>query len=487
MESRDRSNRAPSGPHKTRQAPSQRARSTDPARLAAFDVVREVDASDAYANLLLPAMLRARHIRGRDAAFATDLTYGTLRMRGFYDAVIAHATSRPLAEIDAAVLDALRLGVHQLLNMRVPAHAAVSETVGLARDRVGNGPAHFVNAVLRTVSETPMDGWLQRIVPADEGDVIGQLAVTKSHPAWIVRAFREALVINKRDAAELGALLDADNTAPKLTLIARPRGTTQGALINELKGEPTPTRWSSYGVRWSGGDPGAISLVREGKAAVQDEGSQLVAEALASTPLEGSDARWLDMCAGPGGKAALLAGLAAERGAMLVANEVQSHRAQLVKDSVGFLDDATVSVWTDDGRDIGTTHPNFFDRVLVDAPCTGLGALRRRPESRWRRTPSDLAALGSLQRDLLRSALNAVRPGGVVAYVTCSPHIAETGLVVSDVTRKREDVTALNAVDAIQHVAATNVPDLGGGPYVQLWPHLHDTDGMFLALIRKNG
>jgi 16S rRNA (cytosine967-C5)-methyltransferase len=222
-----------------------------------------------------------------------------------------------------------------------------------------------------------------------------------------------------------------------------------------------------------------LACIRDGRAGVQDEGSQLVALALAAAEVEGDSGRWLDMCAGPGGKAALLDGLAHERtdsiDAGVVAVEQHAHRADLVRRALlpgarVLVGDARHSPWDDE----------VFDRVLVDAPCTGLGALRRRPESRWRRTPADLATLGALQRDLLRTAVDAVRPGGVVGYVTCSPHLAETEFVVADVLRGRDDLVLVDARPLFP-----GVEDLGDGPTVQLWPHRHQTDGMFLALIRK--
>ncbi|GAA4711757.1 16S rRNA (cytosine967-C5)-methyltransferase [Promicromonospora umidemergens] len=474
---------------RTSQAPSERRKRTDPARMAAFDVLREVDESDAYANLVLPPLLRERHIRGRDAGFATELTYGTLRLRGRYDAILATCVDRPLPGLDPALLDALRLGAHQVLGMRVPVHAAVSETVGLARNRVGAGPAQMVNAVLRRVSERPLDEWLS-ILEKEAPDALTGLAATESHPLWIARAMREALAGNGRDADEIGDLLAADNVSPRVTLVARPGlvDVSDEAAWGDV--DLVAGRWASTALRLEGSDPSGIPAVREGLAGVQDEGSQLVTLALAGAPLEGRDERWLDLCAGPGGKAALLAALAAQRGATLVANEVAPHRARLVEKTLAALPDGAVEeVRTGDGREVGADEPGAYDRVLVDAPCTGLGALRRRPESRWRRTPSDLGALTALQRELLASALDAVRPGGVVAYVTCSPHLAETQLVVSDVLKKRDDVERLDTPAAVRSAVragggADEIP-LSDRDDVQLWPHVHGTDAMHLTLLRK--
>lgn len=491
--------RSPGQGHGSRPGGAGRPRQTDPARRAAFDALAAVRASDAYANLVLPPMLAERGIRGRDAAFATELAYGTLRLQGRYDAILALTSNRPPAQIDPPVLDVLRLGVHQVLGMRVPAHAAVSETVALAREVSTTGPAQFVNAVLRKVAARELDDWLAELRAGPDA-----LSAEFSHPAWIVRALRESLVANGRDVAEIADLLEADNVAPAVTLAARPGLTTAADLMDEADVAGLdiagPGRWTATAVRLSGGDPGALPGVRAGRAGVQDEGSQLVALAAAhaagaephpSGPPDPDLApRWLDMCAGPGGKAALLASVLAEysdgRG-LLVANEVAPHRVALVRRALRAVQPARlVEVREGDGRTIGDDEPGAYDLVLLDAPCTGLGALRRRPESRWRRRPEDLTHLGALQRELLRSAVEATAVGGVVAYVTCSPHLAETQNVVAEVARSAR----LEVLDAAAHVRASaevEVPDLGAGPYVQLWPHLHGVDAMFLALLRRVG
>ncbi|WP_182526712.1 RsmB/NOP family class I SAM-dependent RNA methyltransferase [Nocardioides dongkuii] len=443
---------------------------TDPARVAALEVLKAVRVDDAYANLVLPGVLREHGLSGRDAAFTTELVSGTLRRQGTYDAVLAACIDRPLAQVAAKVLDALRLGAHQLLAMRVPPHAAISTTVDLARAKAGPGAASFANAVLRAVSERDLDAWIERIAPDPGADPVRHASVAFSHPAWIVEELRRAV-----GPEQLHALLAADNEPPRVTLVARPGWSTR----EELPG--TPTAYSPYGVVLDGGDPGAVPAVAEGRAGVQDEGSQLVAAALAVATVEGSDARWLDLCAGPGGKAALLAAIAAERGASLVATERQPHRARLVRRAVAAAGGGTVAVLAADGT-TPPFRPATFDRVLVDAPCTGLGALRRRPEARWRRRPDDLVDLVALQRALLGSALDLVRPGGVVLYATCSPVLAETSGVVTAVLDHRPDVRLEDATALLPQV-----PDCAGPipGTVQLWPHRHGTDAMFLALLRR--
>lgn len=492
----------------TENAPSQRTRRADPARLVAFEVLRAVASEDAYANLVLPARIRHHGLDKRDAGFATELSYGALRGQGTYDAILTRCVDRPLDQLDPAILDALRIGVHQLVAMRVPAHAALDQTVGLARAVIGAGPSALINAVLRKVSAHTLEEWLELLL-STETDETKIASIRHAHPEWIVRALRQSLVAHGRPVSEIDALLEADNAAPVVNLVALPG---LGTLDEALEGGATPGDLVEGSALSSGGDLGRLASVREGSTRVQDVGSQLVARAMAAVDLgngrdpsgpastdpsrgtengtENSDGdvageRWLDLCAGPGGKAALLGALARQQGATLLANEPAPHRAKLVRQALAAVPHDVWHVRTGDGRDVGTEMAESFDRVLVDVPCTGLGALRRRPESRWRRTPKDLTDLGPLQRELLKSALAAVRPGGVVAYVTCSPHPAETTAVVSDVLRKRDDLELLDAGAVLDSVSLTGHLEAGHEGTAQLWPHVHRTDAMFLALIRK--
>jgi 16S rRNA (cytosine967-C5)-methyltransferase len=437
--------------------------SVDWPRRAAYEALTAVHRDDAYANLVLPRLLAEQRIEGRDAAFATELTYGALRLRGTLDAIIAAAAERAVDRIDPPARDALRLGAYQLLRMRVPPHAATSTTVDLVR-AVAPGAAGFANAVLRKIGARSWDEWVDQLAPDDE---VGRLALAHAHPPWIVRAFADAL------GGPPDPLLAADNEPPAVHLCARPGLITAADLAAQSGGEVG--RYSPHAVYLPAGAPGDLPAITRGLAHVQDEGSQLVALALADAPLDGTDERWLDLCAGPGGKAALLGALAAGRDARLTAVEVAPHRARLVEKAVRGL---PVDVVNADGREFEAAP---FDRVLVDAPCTGLGALRRRPEARWRRQPSDIPPLTRLQRELLTAALRLIRPGGLVAYVTCSPHVAETRVSVIETVRRLD--LEVDLVDARPHVPG-NPPDLGDGPTVQLWPHRHGTDAMYLALLR---
>ena len=476
----------------TENAPSQRTRRADPARLVAFEVLRAVASEDAYANLVLPARIRHHGLDKRDAGFATELSYGALRGQGTYDAVLARCVDRPLDQLDPAILDALRIGAHQLLAMRVPAHAALDQTVGLARAVIGAGPSALINAVLRKVSAHTLDEWLELLLSGEQ-DETRVASIRYAHPEWIVRALRQSLVAHGRPVTEINDLLEADNAAPVVNLVALPG---LGSLDEALEGGATAGELVEGSALSSGGDLGRLASVREGSTRVQDVGSQLVARAMAAVDLVGTEKpespstgqsgeKWLDLCAGPGGKAALLGALARQQGATLLANEPAPHRAKLVRQALAAVPHEVWHVRTGDGRDVGTEMAETFDRVLVDVPCSGLGALRRRPESRWRRTPKDLADLGPLQRELLKSALDAVRPGGVVAYVTCSPHPAETTAVVTDALRKRDDLELLDAGAALDKVSLPGHLAAGHELTAQLWPHVHRTDAMFLALIHK--
>jgi 16S rRNA (cytosine967-C5)-methyltransferase len=449
------------------------------ARLVAYDTIRAVHESDAYANLLLPTSIARAGLSSADAALATELTYGTLRRQGTYDAVIAVASDRGIAEIHPGVLDALRLGVHQLLSTRVASHAAVNESVELARTAGGRGAAGFANAVLRRVSRDTPGDWMTRIAEGARSDD-EKLGLLFSHPVWVVRALRRALAAEGR-AEELEALLTADNAAPRVTMIALPG-------LAEIPDDARRTPFSPYGFRLGGGDPDAIIRGSGGRVRVQDEGSQLAALALSRAEPVREGERWLDLCAGPGGKTALLAAEALAHGAQLEANEISPSRAGLVRNALAGVP-IDVPVSEQDGRLRAEEAPNTYDRILVDAPCTGLGALRRRPEARWRKAPGDVPELSELQRELLGAAVGALKPGGIVAYVTCSPHLAETAGVVAEIRREWgaavEELSARDVVTGLSDSDPALAPQADGSGRAQLWPHRHNTDAMSISLLRR--
>lgn len=441
------------------------AAGVDAPRAVAFDVVRKVSDDDAFANLILPKALRRQKLKGRDAAFATEITYGTLRTLGVVDAVIAECSSRSLEAISSAVVDALRLGAYQVLYTRVEAHAAVDTTVRLVEAAGEVKAKGFANGIMRTITRTPAKTWLEKLAPQGE---IAAIAFKHAHPTWIAESFSRVLGLG-----ELEAALAADSDRPTVHLVARPGEISAEELALATGNEEG--RYSPYAVYMESGDPGQLEPVRQGLAAVQDEGSQLIARAVCEAPVEGEDTgRWLDLCAGPGGKAALMGALARIDSAHVDAVEVSPHRARLIEKTVS---DLPVGVHVADGRDPGVGEG--FDRVLVDAPCSGLGALRRRPEARWRKSESDIAELNQLQFELLSSALNLVRPGGVVIYSTCSPDLRETRAIVD------RALSELGATELDAHALIPDMGDVGREKSVQMWPHRHGTDAMFFAALRR--
>jgi 16S rRNA (cytosine967-C5)-methyltransferase len=453
--------------------------SVSPARLVAFEVLEAVRADEAYANLLLPTRIRRAGLNRADAAFATELTYGTLRLQGYYDRVIELAAGRPTGAIEPAVLDVLRLGAHQLLATRVPTHAAVFEQVALAR-RIAPKAAGFANAVLRTISRTSPEAWRELVTEGTKNED-DRLSLLESHPKWIVRALRRALGQEGR-AHELEELLRADNASPRVNLAVLPGLDVDTSGIAGFE----PDRFSPIG--GVADDPISAAEASGGRIRVQDEGSQLAALALTrATPVRAGE-QWLDLCAGPGGKTAVLAAEALESGASLVANELVPARAELVRKAIAGVP-LDVDVRVGDARELESAElgaPGGFDRILLDAPCTGLGALRRRPEARWRKSAADVAELTRLQGELFDAAVRALAPGGILAYVTCSPHTAEThGTLASALERWSGQVEQLDTRGVVTALSRQQL-DLAGEPEtVQLWPHRHGTDAMFIALVRR--
>lgn len=439
---------------------SRKGRRHDPARSVAFKVLRAVTGKGAYANLEL-AKQRTK-LDTQDAAFATELVSGTCRAMGSYDQVIAQASGRELRTLQPAVVDILRLGTHQLLGMRVPAHAAISTTVDLAALEVGERLVGVVNAIMHKIAVHDWPGWLE--ILGRNQDNLGKIALGNHHPRWIAEAFAEVLPIT-----ELIEALEADNLASRPTLATRP-GLAEVAELGRQ-----PAKYSPFGAYCEQGDPSKLAAVAEGRAGVQDEGSQLIALALARA--EAPKGTWLDLCAGPGGKTALLTGLAHLSGNRLIAAEKHPHRAGLVAENLRAYPPAQRALVVAADGTCPPWAPGTFTKVLADVPCTGLGALRRRPESRWRRSPADLPELVTLQRSLLAAAIASTAPGGVIAYVTCSPHAQETAEVVATAG---DSVEILTAADYLPEV-----PNAAAGDFVQLWPHRHGTDAMFLAMLRR--
>lgn len=435
----------------------------DAGRLLAFDLLTEVNRNEGYSNLLLPQALNASKLDERDRSLVTELLYGTIRMQGKHDWVLTQISDRPWSEVDPGIVDICRLGVHQIHEMRIPDHAAVAATVEVARKRIGESKASFVNALLRSVTRKSLEDWF---TPLDDiTDPVERLSIKYSHPEWIVSAYFDLL----KSWPEVELALRINNEPATPTLVSWPGLSNQQDLV-DIGAEPT--EFSSFGAHWKG-NPGLLDLIKMRKIGVQDEGSQLVAEVFTKAA---GGAKWLDLCAGPGGKAALLSNIARGKGIEFVANEISEARAELVRQVV-----QGAKVLVTDGRTIGSSGERF-DAILIDAPCTGLGALRRRPEVRWRRTLQDLRALTQLQRELIDSAIQALNLGGILGYATCSPHLAETTIQIADVKKKHSDLTQVS----VEEYLPENLKEATRDGAMSLWTHKHGTDAMYLALFRKD-
>ena len=428
-------------------------RSISDSRLLAFEALVDVEIHGSYSNLVLPKMLGKSKLSPEDRAFVSELVYGSLRMKGRHDSLIERVSTRPLNEIDPKVLIILRLGVHQLSQMRVPSHAAIYETVELAKRATGKSSASFVNALLRNIDSQDEIAALVNV------DTLTRLSIEHSHPEWIVSSYMDSL----KSEDDVESLLKANNQPARPTLIAWPGRSTLEELV--FAGA-TPIPDSPLSATCEG-DPGQIPAVRERRAGVQDRGSQIVVEKFLDTFEE--NLRWLDLCAGPGGKAAYLASFLTEHSGEFVANEVSSERARLVQQVV-----INFPVVNHDGRTL-PSELGEFDRILVDAPCTGIGALRRRPEVRWRRTVQDLKNLTILQSELLDEAVRKIRRDGVIAYATCSSHQAETKFQVRSFLKRHPNFVRV----------AVNDPRIDTDGDLQLWTHRDGCDSMFLSLLKK--
>ena len=433
-------------------------------RLLAYDVLHEVNRNAGYSNLLLPKALSQSSLDERDRAFATELVYGTLRMQGRHDWILGQASDRPWLEVDPALVDVARLGAHQLFEMRVPTHAAVSATVELGRKVLGESKASFLNAILRTVSKKSIDEYIKEISLIK--DDFERLEILYSHPQWIISAYLDQL----GNLQEVEELLEANNIAPRPTLVSWPGLSTQADLV-EIGAQPTI--YSPYGAVFDG-SPASLDLIISRKAGVQDEGSQLVADVFAQVSMNQNS--WLDLCAGPGGKAALLSAVAKTKGIDFVANEISDVRAKLVRQVV-----QGAAVTTIDAREIAGAGKTY-GAILADVPCTGLGALRRRPEVRWRRTVADLKSLVVLQSEIIDAAISVLEPGGFFGYATCSPHLSETRIAVSETLKRHSNMETVDVTPFLHPDLRTSGVDRAS---MTLWTHRHNTDAMFLSVMRK--
>jgi 16S rRNA (cytosine967-C5)-methyltransferase len=442
---------------------------TSPARAVAARVLVRVETEGAFADLALDAELNRAEAGPRDAALATELVYGTLRWQRSLDWLLAPHSRRPLVRLDPRPRALLRMTAYQLVHLeRVPPFAAVNDAVSLARQRGKPGVPEFVNAVLRSFARR---GVRER-EPALPADPVDALAVRCSFPTWLARRW-----VERYGADEAAALMRALNERPPLTLRANTLRTTRDGLATRLRAEEgvdtSPTRLAPEGLAANhGGRPGAWRAFTDGAFVVQDESSMLIARLLDPRPGE----TVADVCAAPGTKTTHLAQLMDDRGRIL-AFDPQPARLALVGEACARLGVSIVDVH--DGT-VETLAPGFgaaCDAVLVDAPCTNLGVLRRNPEVKWRRAGGDVAASAARQRAILSAAATLLRPGGRLVYATCSLEPEENEGVVRALLAGRGDL----AVDP-PHEFPLPFGDDGA---LRCLPHRHGGDGFTAVRLRR--
>jgi len=432
-------------------------------RQIALELLNRVRASDSYINLLLPKELAKHDISDADRGLVQELSYGVLRWQLQYDAIIDHLT--PGKTLSPGLRAAIQLGLHQLFRMRVPTHAAINETVDLVKG-FETSAAGLANAVLRNAERAGQEALLATLTEGQ--DELTQLSVEYSHPKWIISGMQSALELDGRKS-ELRELLAANNQIPIVNLIA----VTSAAMaeLDELgleRGSASPNGYLATG--------NPLQYLSIPGVRVQDQGSQLVA--LALTAVADKTGTWLDMCSGPGGKAAVLENAVSGSG-QLVCYEPHVKRAKLV--TAALTDPENTPVLVNRGQ---SAPESSFTAVLLDAPCAGLGSLRRKPESRWTKTPEQLPSLTKLQAELLDAAVLALKPGGLLMYATCSPLIVETNAQIRAALDRHANISLVDLVPVMQQLS----PGLElntSRKTIQLWPHRHGTDAMFMALLKK--
>lgn len=456
-----------------------------PARLAAYDVLRAVSAGRADLPAAL-ARVRARLTDERDRALAGEIATGTLRWQGAFDAVIAAFAERPIAKLDGEVVDILRMTAFQLLHLdRIPASAAVNDAVALAGKVGKNSASGLVNAVLRRISRERVHlplpprpfrekvaGTLQVPATFRRSEALAYLSTTLSHPEWLVAKWLDR---HGFESAEAWALFD--NGPAALTLRANTLRVSRDTLAELLTAqgvETEPTRFASHGLAVRGGNPLLTPLAGEGLFAVQDESSQLVAELTAAV----SGERILDACASPGGKATAMAATMGNCG-LIVATDLRGRRVDLLRRTVETASATCVRVVQANVSGVLPFTTNF-DCVLLDAPCSGLGTLRRDPDIRWRRSLDELARLAAIQGEMLGRAADVVIPGGRLVYATCSSEPDENEDVVTQFLAEHRDFTL-----APERIPARLARFITGDGHFRTFPFRDQLEPFFAAMLVK--
>lgn len=441
-------------------------------RELAVEILLKVETRKAYADILLDHVIERTALPARDRALLTQLVYGTLRWRGRLDWHLNRSLSRSLAGTKPYLRNLLRLTLYQLLFLdRVPDYAAVNEAVDLAKKRGGEKAGGLVNAVARAVLRER-----ERREPDVESGRVSRLAVFCSHPEWLVKKWLDYF-----GADETEALLTANNQESFLTLRANRLRGERTALLELLRAkgfDAEPAPWAPQGIRLKQGSaPDRLPGFEQGLFQVQGEASQLIAHILDPRPGE----RILDGCAAPGGKTTHIAELMEDRGEV-IATDLSAQGLEKLKQNVRRLAVTSVKPFPVDlQRGLTGALAAPYDRILVDAPCSGLGTLRSHPEAKWHREERDIRRLSKLQKKILRQAAGYLKPGGVLVYSTCTLTREENEEVVEDFLDREKNWT----LESVEGYLPGEARALIRGEYFLALPHKHDTDGFFAARMRK--
>lgn len=446
------------------------------ARSTALDVLLKVEQAKAFSNLQLNQALKTGKLERQEAGLATELVYGTLQRLNTIDHHLSRFVAKGLDKLQPWVRNLLRLSFYQIYYLdRIPPHAAVNEAVNIAKRRGHRGISGMVNGVLRNVLRN-----LDSLVVPDSWPPVKRISLQASHPEWLVARW-----IEQFGEEETEAMCEGNNRPPLISARVNRLKTDRETLLAELKQqqfEAEPSLLSDDGIVLTGrsGNLAMTSWHEEGKLTIQDESSMIVAAALAASP----GMRVLDCCAAPGGKTTHIAEMMEDNGEVW-ANDIHEHKQQLIESQANRLGLSSVRTIVGDAGRLAERFPaEHFDRILLDAPCSGLGVIRRKPDIKWRKTAEELSELPALQAHLLEQAAKLLKPGGVLVYSTCTVEPAENEQIVSRFLADHPEFTADRSLsELVPQVLSPNI-DLELGA-IRILPHHFGSDGFFIARLKK--
>ncbi|MCE5286649.1 MAG: 16S rRNA (cytosine(967)-C(5))-methyltransferase RsmB [Pelosinus sp.] len=438
------------------------------AREIALKIINDVVINEAYANIALAREIGKYNLSDQDRRFVTELVYGTVKAGATLDWLLGHYATRTLKKVPPIILNILRMGIYQIFFLtKVPASAACNQAVELAKKYGHAGTVKFVNAILRSSVRSPE----KAVYPSVEENVSLYLSLKYFHPEWIVKRWLERF-----SAEAVEALCQMNNTTPPLSLRTNTLKISRQDLLARLETEAVDgeaSRWTPEGILCKSYPAlSTLKSLQQGYFQVQDESSMLVAHVLDPKPGDFV----IDACAAPGGKSTHIAALMQNKGKVL-ATDIHDHKLAITFDNASRLGVTIIETRNLDATELDKFYTDKADRVLVDAPCSGLGVLRRKADARWRKSAALLTKLPLLQKSILHSAANCVKPGGILVYSTCTTEPEENQAVVNEFLTKRPDF--------ILECAGDYLPEKRTEKMVQLWPHIDHVDGFFITRMRR--